>query len=145
MVLGGAAMLAACGEAAPPAAQPSATAPDSSMAAASASQIDPATCDQRPDFAVLRPDAAVQTCTSGKGPTPNRESGTVIYTTAGKPAEIVAWYREQARKFEMKDGIVAETPNPIYSAKDGTQRNFMVLTEPAGDRTKVTLNWGRDG
>lgn len=103
-----------------------------------------ARCEKRPDFVVLRPDARIESCTSGKGPSPRRESGTIIYTTADKASAVTAWYREQAKAFGLDDALVAETPSPLYSAKDGKRRNFMVLTEPSGVNTRVTLNWGRD-
>lgn len=143
LVLGTAAMLAGCGGA--PAGNEAAKVKGAQPGPAT--PIDPAhvKCDQLPDFVVLRPDAQIQTCTSGKGPSPRRESGTVIYLTADKAADVIAWYRAQAKAFEMQDALVADTPNPMYSARDGTRRNFMVLTEGAGGRTKVTLNWGRDG
>ncbi|MCP3731735.1 hypothetical protein M9978_15010 [Sphingomonas sp. MG17] len=143
LVLGAAAMLAACGGA--PAGNETAKAEGAQPGPEA--PIDPAhvKCDQRPDFVVLRPDAQIQSCTSGKGPSPRRESGTVIYLTADKAADVTAWYREQAKAFGMQDALIADTPSPIYSAKDGTKRNFMVLTEAVGARTKITLNWGRDG
>ncbi|MEG3180456.1 hypothetical protein [Sphingomonas sp. LT1P40] len=139
LLMGSVAMLAGCGDKAPaPAETP--------VVANEAVAVDPAhlKCDARPDFVVLRPDAVLQDCASGKGPSPRRESGTIVYLTADKAADVTAWYREQAKAFELQDALVADAPAPMYSAKDGTKRNFMVLTETAGKKTKVTVNWGRD-
>ena len=143
--LSGTVMLSACGGETPVPEQQAAQAPESSLAAASPSDLDPANCDKRPDFVLLPADAKVVSCAFGKGPSPRRESGTVIFLTASAPAAVTDWYRAQAKGLEMQDAVVASVPSPLYSAKDGTRRNFMVIPEPAEGRTRVTLNWGRDG
>jgi hypothetical protein len=99
-------------------------------------------CDALPGFAVLYADAVVTGCF--KGPSrigKNHESGTVIYVTRTAPAEVLTWYKEQASAKALADDLSTET---MYSAREGTKRSIMVMTEAQGDGARVTLNWGRD-
>lgn len=143
LLICGLGMLGACGGGAPTPAEPS---PTAAAATTNTASIDPAhlDCDARPDFVVLRPDAQLENCSAGKGPSPQRESGTIIYLTGDPAIEVVNWYREQAKTFGMQDALRVDAPNPMYSAKQGDARNFMVLTEAANGKTRVILNWGRD-
>ena len=101
-------------------------------------------CDDRPDFAPVRDDARITTCTSG--PTAGGlTSGTIIYTTAADPRAVKDWAKEQVRGAGLTGNIEADTPHPMYSAREGTRRTMMLLTEPHGGGTRVTVNWGREG
>ena len=59
--------------------------------------------------------------------------------------EVTARSKGRAAASGLKDNLASATPNPMYSARDGEKRSFMLMTEPnAGGGTQVTVNWGRD-
>lgn len=96
-------------------------------------------CTGLPAHVALLPDASVSLCTKGET-APDRTSGTVIYVTASKTPEVLAFYREQADKAGLKPGVSTPTS---YSAIDGTRRTMMAMVaDGEGGKRQVTLNWG---
>ena len=100
-----------------------------------------ADCASLPDFVPLYADARVETCVSGPGVDPRHESGTVIYTTGATPEAVIAWYKEKANAQGLAPALSNAT---MFSAREGSKRSLMAMTETARGATKVTLNWGRD-
>lgn len=108
------------------------TAPTSGTATASVA------CDNLPDHIALLDDAKVSLCTRGK-PFPDRESGTIIYTTAKPAADVLGWYKQRAHDAGFSDGV---TTPATYSVVPKGGKSMMVLTEASGSGTQVTVNWG---
>lgn len=96
-------------------------------------------CANRPDFAPVYGDARITHCTSDGTP-PGQQSGTIIYTTAAEPKVVLGWSREQANASGLGQRLLTET---IYSAGEATRRNIMVIVEPDGSGSRVTVNWGK--
>ena len=121
----------------------SGTAPAGGNATPSAAQTTSApanvACNQLPDHVALIDDAKVSLCTRGK-PFPNRESGTIFFTTARPAINVIGWYREHAHAAGFSDGIGTAT---TYSVVPKGGKSMMVLTRPADNGTQVTINWGR--
>jgi len=107
-------------------------APSSSAATASVA------CENLPDHIALLDDAKVSLCTRGK-PFPDRESGTIIYTTARLAADVLGWYKQRAHGAGFSDGL---TTPATYSVAPKGGKSMMVLTEASGSGTQVTVNWG---
>lgn len=101
----------------------------------------PVDCSELPGFVPLYGDARVETCVSGPGVDPKHESGTVIYTTGATPAAVLAWYKEKAAAEGLAPALSSET---MFSAREGSKRSLMAMTQTVKGATKVTLNWGRD-
>lgn len=101
----------------------------------------PADCADLPGFVPLYGDARVETCVSGPGVDPRHESGTVIYTTGATPAAILAWYKDKTAAEGLAPALSSET---MFSAREGSKRSLMAMTQTVKGATKVTLNWGRD-
>lgn len=145
ILYGGVLILAGCGG--EPTVSPeiaASTAPESAASPTPAPDPAHVKCEGLPNFVTVRPDVRITSCTSGPGATPGRTSGTVIFFTDDRAVDVTAWYRAQAKAAGMQDALNIDKPNPLYSAKDSTNRNIMVLTERSNGRTKVTLNWGSD-
>jgi len=96
-------------------------------------------CTKKPDFVPIYGDAKISLCTS-TGDEGSQQSGTIIYTTAAAPNVALAWSREQANASGLGQRMLSET---MYSAGETTKRSIMVLVEPEGSGTRVTVNWGR--
>lgn len=96
-------------------------------------------CTQKPDFVPVYREARIATCTStGKARGP--QSGTIVYTTAAAPNIALAWSRAQANASGLGQRSSSET---MYSAGEAIKRSIMIVVEPQGSGTRVTVNWGR--
>ena len=140
--LGLTATLAACGGGAsnvstsdPAAQNVAAAAANGTPAAETAS----AECSEKPDFAPVYRDARIILCTA-TGAEGTQQSGTIIYTSAAEPRTVLGWSRGQANASGLGQRMLSET---MYSAGETTKRSIMVLVEPEGSDTRVTVNWGR--
>lgn len=104
-------------------------------------------CDQKPDFLPLYAGARPTFCSSGTSESDTKHvAGIVMFAApAAKPIDIVTWYKQQAARQGMEDGIHTDLASGTYSAqaKDGSRR-FMVMAEAAGNDAKVTINWSTD-
>jgi hypothetical protein len=131
VVLGGL-LLASCGQ------KPA----DQAKAQSIAPPVNTVQCGTVPDFVPLYADAVVSGCFKAASRVrPNHDSGTVIYTTSAAPAELLAWYRDQASVKGLTDNLSSST---MYSARDGDKRTVVIRTEARGDGTRATINWGAD-
>lgn len=107
-----------------------------------------ALCENLPPHVALPADARISLCTQNET-SPGHRSGAILLTTEQAPDAIIAFYKAKAKEARIPDSISNNTPQqgmgPMYSAREGTKRSFMVITRPVdGGRTEVTLNWGAD-
>lgn len=134
--------LAACGSTDETAA-PDGSGPPSSPAQAAVK------CEDLPKFVALMDGAKVSFCPSNSAEGKPHRSGTVTYSVAATPAQVIAFYKARAAAEGIPDSIANPDPGqgmgPMYSARDGTRRSFMAMTKPLDTQTtEVTLNWGED-
>ncbi len=113
----------------------------SSVAASGTAPAAKTDCAKLPDFVPLYADARVETCVSGPGVDARHESGTVIYTTGATPDAVIAWYKDKAALAGLTPALSNTT---MFSAREGSKRSLMAMTETVKGATKVTVNWGRD-
>jgi hypothetical protein len=99
-------------------------------------------CGQAPPkFVPLYADAKITTCVSGPDGQNNHVSGTVVYTTAAKPAEVLGWSRGQANASGLVQRLATDK---MYSAGEERRRSLMVVVDTINGLTRVTVNWGMD-
>ncbi|RYY27824.1 MAG: hypothetical protein EOP62_04980 [Sphingomonadales bacterium] len=110
----------------------------SEVPGAPANGIGAVACDTKPDFVPVYADAQISVCTA-TGTEGGQQSGTIIYTTAASPKLALSWSRAQANASGLGQRMMSET---MYSAGETTRRSLMVLVEPEGSGTRVTVNWG---
>lgn len=103
-------------------------------------------CKGFPDFVALPQDASVSTCKNGD-PAAARMAGMIVFETDMAPKDAIAFFRDQAHKSGLPDGLSSSNPDsPMYSANDtATKRSIQVTTErQAAGGTQVTLNWSKE-
>ncbi|MBX3563001.1 MAG: hypothetical protein KF730_00345 [Sphingomonas sp.] len=135
-------LLAACGGGAKTSGTSDPAAQNVAAAAAEgtpANQTAAVECGKKPDFVPVYGDAKITICTSDGGEG-GQQSGTIIYTTAAAPNVALAWSREQANASGLGQRLLTDK---MYSAGETTKRSLMVLVEPEGSGTRVTINWGK--
>jgi len=99
-------------------------------------------CGQAPpDFVPLYTDAKITTCVSGPDGQEDHVSGTIVYTTSAKPAEVLGWSRGQANASGLAQRMATDK---MYSAGEEKRRSLMVVVDTVGGQTRVTVNWGKD-
>jgi hypothetical protein len=99
-------------------------------------------CGQAPpDFVPLYADAKISTCVSGPDGQENHVSGTIVYTTGAKPAEVLGWSRGQANASGLAQRMATDK---MYSAGEEKRRSLMVVVDTVDGQTRVTVNWGKD-
>ena len=140
--LGLTALLAACGGG--PKTSGTSDPAGQNVAAAAAGGTPPAQtatveCGKKPDFVPVYRDARISVCTSGGTPG-GQQSGTIVYTSAAEPKTVLGWSREQANASGLGQRMLTDT---MYSAGETTKRSVMILVEPEGSGSRVTVNWGR--
>ncbi|MFM5929480.1 MAG: hypothetical protein ACKOPQ_01075 [Novosphingobium sp.] len=106
------------------------------------------TCSDLPPHVALLAGARISLCTRAET-SPGHVSGTIVMTSGEAPDAVIAFYKTNAKAAGIPDSIANADPQPgmgpMYSARDGSKRSFMVLTRPAeGGMTEVTVNWGMD-
>jgi len=94
-----------------------------------------------PKFVPLYADAHITTCVAGPDGQGNHVSGTIVYTTKAKPAEVLGWSRGQANASGLAQRLATDT---MYSAGEERRRSVMVVVDTIGGQTRVTVNWGKD-
>ncbi|MFM6931851.1 MAG: hypothetical protein ACKOUT_06365 [Novosphingobium sp.] len=119
-----------------------------SSAVAEAATGTSALCENLPPHVALPADARISLCTRNES-SPGHRSGAILLSTEQAPDAIIAFYKAKARQAGIPDSVSNTSPRtgmgPMYSAREGTKRSFMVMTRPIdGGRTEVTLNWGAD-
>lgn len=97
-----------------------------------------AKCTQKPDFVPVYPHARISLCAAA-GEAGGQQSGTIVYTSAAEPKTVLGWSREQANASGLGQRMFNET---MYSAGETAKRSIMVLVEPEGSGSRVTVNWG---
>jgi hypothetical protein len=141
-IVGLTALLAACG-AGPETSGTNDSAGQNVAAAAAAGtpavQTASAECDKKPDFAPVYRDAKISACVSDGTPG-GQQSGTIVYTTPAEPKTVLGWSREQANASGLGQRMLSDT---MYSAGETTKRSIMIVVEPEGSGSRVTVNWGR--
>ncbi len=99
-------------------------------------------CGQAPpDFVPLYTDAKITTCISGPDGQKNHVSGTIVYLTKAKPAEVLGWSRGQANASGLGQRLATDK---MYSAGEERRRSLMVVVDTVNGQTRVTVNWGKD-
>jgi hypothetical protein len=99
-------------------------------------------CGQAPpNFVPLYADAKITTCVSGPDGQKDHVSGTIVYTTQAKPAEVLGWSRGQANASGLGQRLSTDT---MYSAGEERRRSIMVVVDTFNGQTRVTVNWGKD-
>jgi hypothetical protein len=99
-------------------------------------------CGQAPPkFVPLYADAKITTCVSGADGQKDHVSGTVVYLTAAKPAEVLGWSRGQANASGLVQRLATDK---MYSAGEERRRSLMVVVDTINGQTRVTVNWGKD-
>jgi hypothetical protein len=99
-------------------------------------------CGQAPpDFVPLYADAKISTCVSGPDGQETHVSGTIVYTTGAKPAEVLGWSRGQANASGLAQRMATDK---MYSAGEEKRRSLMVVVDTVDGQTRVTVNWGKD-
>jgi len=99
-------------------------------------------CGQAPpEFVPLYADAKIVTCVSGPDGQQDHVSGTIVYTTNAKPAEVLGWSRGQANASGLAQRMATDK---MYSAGEEKRRSIMVVVDTIDGRTRVTVNWGKD-
>lgn len=96
-------------------------------------------CSSKPDFVPVYRDAQVTTCVSSADGLPRHVSGTIVYLTRARPAEVLGWSRAQANASGL--GQRLSTPT-TYSAGEESKRSLMIVVEPMNGGTRATVNWG---
>lgn len=137
-------LLAGCGgggvesdNVADPLAQNVAEAASKGKSAAVAAAVD---CSNKPDFVPIYSDAQVTTCIASEDGKGRRHvSGSIVYLTKAPPHEVLGWSRAQANAGGLRQKLATDTK---YEAGEETQRSLMILVEPLGEATRVTVNWG---
>lgn len=92
-----------------------------------------------PDFVPLYADAKIITCVAGPDGQENHVSGTIVYLTRAKPAEVLGWSRGQANASGLGQRLATDKS---YSAGEERRRSLMVVVDTVNDQTRVTVNWG---
>ncbi|UZK65291.1 hypothetical protein [Sphingomonas sp. M1-B02] len=100
-----------------------------------------ADCSNKPDFVPIYDDARITTCISGEDGLPRHVSGNIVYVTAADPAKVLGWSRAQANASGL--GQVQLTPSK-YEAGEKSKRSILVVVEPEGTGSRVSINWGRE-
>ncbi|MHA6718443.1 hypothetical protein ACX40Y_03230 [Sphingomonas sp. RS6] len=137
----GLALLAACGSR-----EPQTTGEVGENVAAAAAEGVPANvaaaidCGNRPDFVPVYRDAEITTCVAGPDGLGRHVSGTIVYLTDAAPDEVLGWSRAQSDASGLRFRSASESR---YSAGEERRRSLMVVVEPVGGRTRVTVNWGK--
>lgn len=98
-----------------------------------------AACSQRPPHAPVYADASYVTCAAGAISATSKVSGTVVYETAAAPAAVLAWSKAEAIKAGLTEQLSSAD---MISATEG-DRTVMVMAQPRGSGSMVTVNWGR--
>lgn len=99
-------------------------------------------CGQRPPaFVPLYTDAKITTCVSGPDGQKDHVSGTIVYLTKAKPAEVLGWSRGQANASGLGQRLATDK---MYSAGEERRRSIMVVVDSVDGQTRVTVNWGKD-
>ncbi len=99
-------------------------------------------CGQAPpDFVPLYADAKITSCVSGPDGQKDHVSGTIVYLTNAKPAEVLGWSRGQANASGLGQ---RRATDKMYSAGEERRRSVMVVVDAVDGRTRVTVNWGKD-
>lgn len=137
-------LLAGCGDGgvesdnvADPLAQNVAEAASKGKSAAVAAAVD---CSNKPAFVPIYSDAQVTTCIASEDGKGRRHvSGSIVYLTKAPPNEVLGWSRAQANAAGLRQKLATDTK---YEAGEETQRSLMILVEPLGEATRVTVNWG---
>ena len=94
-----------------------------------------------PKFVPLYADAKITTCVSGPDGQKDHVSGTIVYLTKAKPAEVLGWSRGQANASGLAQRLATDR---MYSAGEERRRSIMVVVDTVGGETRVTVNWGKD-
>lgn len=99
-------------------------------------------CGQAPpDFVPLYTNAKIISCVSGPDGQQDHVSGTIVYVTNAKPAEVLGWSRGQANASGLAQRLATDRK---YSAGEERKRSVMVVVDTIGGQTRVTVNWGKD-
>lgn len=99
-------------------------------------------CGQAPpNFVPLYADAKITTCVSGPDGQKDHVSGTIVYVTKAKPAEVLGWSRGQANASGLAQRMATDK---MYSAGEERRRSIMVVVDTIDGQTRVTVNWGKD-
>jgi len=98
-----------------------------------------ADCSNKPDFVPVYAGAQITTCVSGPDGTPDHVSGSIVYQVKETPDKVLGWSRAQANASGLGQRLLTPTK---YSAGEDGQRSLMIVVEPMGGGTRVTVNWG---
>ena len=99
-------------------------------------------CGQAPpNFVPLYADAKITSCVSGPDGQQDHVSGTIVYVTQAKPAEVLGWSRGQANASGLAQRLATDK---MYSAGEERRRSLMVEVDTIDGQTRVTVNWGKD-
>ncbi|MBC9034525.1 hypothetical protein IAG41_19225 [Sphingomonas sp. JC676] len=99
-------------------------------------------CGQAPpDFVPLYTNAKIISCVSGPDGQQDHVSGTIVYVTNAKPAEVLGWSRGQANASGLAQRMATDK---MYSAGEERRRSLMVVVDTVDGQTRVTVNWGKD-
>ncbi|MBB5711224.1 hypothetical protein [Sphingomonas xinjiangensis] len=96
-------------------------------------------CNNTPSFVPIYREAQVTTCVSGPDGEPRHVSGSIVYTTHTSPGDVLAWSLDQAKVAGLTDAAV-QGNKLTTGVHEG--RKLMIVSEPYGGATRVTVNWG---
>lgn len=93
-----------------------------------------------PAYAPLYPGAVVESEVAASGP---NAGATITFHTAGKPADVIAFYRRTAQSAGLESTFSSQSgEDQLFSAgRQGTDEGVQVIATPADSGASVQLFW----